>query len=308
MTTSGKQWSEERIVHAGTARTYKLFIPSQYNGARGVPLLLMLHGCTQTPDDFAAGTRMNELAEQHNFLVAYPEQTPHSNALRCWQWFAPAHQSRGSGEPAQLAALVGQIKASYNVDAARVFVAGLSAGAAMAVILGATCPELFAALGVHSGLEYRAASDVPSALKAQQAGGPDPCAQGLAAFRARGEGNHKPRVIVFHGTADATVAPLNATQVIAQWARTRACVEGVHEAAGIELNPASVSRGAVEQGHSYTRAYTREIYRDHSGHAVLEKWLVQGMKHAWSGGSAAGSYTDPLGPSASEAMWHFFSA
>jgi len=182
--------------------------------------VMMLHGCTQTPDDLAAGTRMNAIADKENFFVVYPEQTVAANALKCWNWFDAANQSRGQGEPLLLAEMISRISGSYKVDSRRVFVAGVSAGGAMAVIMGVTYPELFAAIGVHSGLAYKAATNLSEARPAMAKGGADPSHLGQLAFQAMGKRQHVMRVIVFQGAKDGSVAALNADQVIAQWART----------------------------------------------------------------------------------------
>jgi poly(hydroxyalkanoate) depolymerase family esterase len=264
-----------RFVHAsftnrsGT-RAYKTYIPARNEG-RPRPLVVMLHGCKQDPDDFAAGTRMNQLADEIGFIVAYPEQAPAANVSRCWNWFRAAHQQRGGGEPSLIAGITRDVIARYNVDPRRVYVAGLSAGGAMAAIMGRTYPDLYAAIGIHSGLAYGAARDIPSAL---------------AAMRGRkyrsdpecGESTfHAVPTIVFHGDVDTTVHPRNGEQVF--------------------------TSQTVENGEESGRKYTRTVS---SGKPRLEHWLVHGAGHAWSGGSANGSYTDPRGPDATRAMLRFF--
>jgi poly(hydroxyalkanoate) depolymerase family esterase len=268
------------------SRTYKLYIPAAHRDA-AAPLLVMLHGCTQSPDDFAAGTRMNALAEEHGFLVAYPAQAASANAQRCWNWFSPGDQRRDGGEPALIAGITRQILRDHPVDPARVYVAGLSAGGAAAAIMGAAYPELYAAVGVHSGLPCGAARDMPSAFAAMRQGagpGVEPRAGAAAARMVP--------AIVFHADRDTTVHPRNGDQVIAQAA--------AHPAAdGLRV---AVERGQVPGGHAFSR--TRHL--DAAGRAVLEQWLVHGGGHAWSGGSPAGSYTDPRGPDASREMLRFF--
>jgi len=281
-------------------RSYKLYIPSGYRG-QALPLIVMLHGCTQSPDDFAAGTRMNGLAEAHRCFVVYPAQTPAANGSKCWNWFQAADQQRGQGEPSLIAGITRQIASAYHVDARRVYVAGLSAGGAMAVIMGMTYPDLYAAIGIHSGLAYALAHDLPSALAAMQQGG------GVVRARQRGDGvlgaGPRPRVvptIVFHGDRDTTVHPRNADQVIAQWATIHADGRAAIKA-GTHLQ-VTVQRGQVPEGHAYTRA----LYHDASGQTVMEQWLVHGAGHAWSGGSPHGLFTDPRGPDASQEMLRFF--
>ena len=272
-------------VHRGPAgsRPYKLFTPQLSPGERA-PLIVMLHGCTQDPDDFATGTRMNEVAG--NCFVAYPGQTQGANPSRCWNWFKEGDQGRDRGEPAIVAEMVRELIRDCPIDPARVHVAGLSAGAAMAVILGRTYSELFAAVGVHSGLPYAAASDVTSAFAAMRD------ASGARVSRARGGALRSIPTIVFHGDRDTTVHPCNGTEVLAQ---------GASEEAKDALQ-SERARVTPEGGH----AYTREILRAADGRVLAEHWLVHGAGHAWSGGSPQGSYTDPRGPDASAEMARFF--
>ena len=280
--------------HAGT-RAYKLYIPSGYKD-EPLPLVVMLHGCTQNPDDFAAGTGMNAAAEENNCFVVYPEQTKNANGSQCWNWFQPGDQRRDQGEPSILADIARDIGRSYKVDTSRIYVAGLSAGGAMAVVLGATYPELFAAVGVHSGLPYGIAHDVPSAFAAMKrrkakAG----ASRGLQAQARSPAPLGKPMpAIVFHGDRDTTVSPVNGDQVLAQ------CVP----AAGDKDARTDVQQAAVPNG----RTYTKTVIRDGQGNTIAEKWIVHGAAHAWSGGSRKGSYTDPKGPDASREMLRFFLA
>ncbi len=272
---------EERIFsnHVGS-RTYKLYVPSSYAG-QALPVVIMLHGCTQNPDDFAAGTRMNELAEEQSFLVAYPRQPQSANMQKCWNWFNASDQQREGGEPSLIAGIALQVVDEFAADPARVYVAGLSAGGAAAAIMAATYPDLFAAAGVHSGLACGAAKDMPSAFAAMA---------GRGAIRQRNEGPRVP-MIVFHGDADHTVSPVNGDQLIAQ--------------AGSEMALTKiVTRGESPGG----MGYTRTVQLDDSGKQVLEQWVLHGAGHAWSGGSARGSYADARGPDASREMIRFFLA
>ncbi|GGJ44763.1 extracellular catalytic domain type 1 short-chain-length polyhydroxyalkanoate depolymerase [Neoroseomonas lacus] len=264
--------------HAGS-RGYKLYIPSTYVG-EAMPLLVMLHGCTQSPDDFAAGTRMNILAEKHGCFIAYPEQSQAANAQKCWNWFSPGDQQRGQGEPALIAGITQQTMRDHVVDHQRVYVAGLSAGGAAAVIMAMAYPDLYAAVGVHSGLACGAARDMPSAFAAMR--------QGATGSATLGDRRAVP-TIVFHADKDSTVHPRNGDQVIAQ-------------SGGVGGLRSEMWRGHVPGGH----AYSRTIHSDDTGRAVLEQWLVHGGGHAWSGGSHEGSYTDPRGPDASREMLRFF--
>jgi poly(hydroxyalkanoate) depolymerase family esterase len=244
----------------------------------------MLHGCTQSPDDFAAGTRMNALAEEHTCLVAYPAQAASANASKCWNWFRPSDQQRGQGEPSLIAGITREIMRDYSVDHERVYVAGLSAGAAAAAIMGMTYPDLYAAIGVHSGLACGAAGDLPSAFAAMRQGE-------AVAVRQSGDLRRMVPTIVFHGDRDTTVHPRNGDEVIAQ---SRATTSN-------DLQT-TVKHGRAAGGY----AYSVTLHTDARGQTVLEHWVIHGAGHAWSGGSPAGSYTDPQGPDAAREMLRFF--
>ena len=274
-------------VHAtGRARrAYKLYVPTSHRG-EPAPLILMLHGCKQDPDDFAAGTRMNELAERSGFLVAYPAQTARENGSNCWNWFEAGQQHRAGEEPSLLAGIVGDIGGAYAVDDSRVFVAGLSAGAAMAVILGATYPEVFKGVAAHSGLPMGAAHDMPSAFAAMHG-------RAASSSKARAPAVPVP-TIVFHGDADHTVVPANGATIVAR------AVED-HAAADTALRSRLRSPGTL-QG----RRVTTTDYLDGQGRSRVEEWVVHGGSHAWFGGSPQGTYTDPSGPDASAEMVRFF--
>lgn len=261
---------------ANGTREYKLFVPAGWHG-QALPLVVMLHGCTQNPDDFAAGTGMNDAALARNLFVLYPAQTQRANASRCWNWFKHNHQQRGRGEPALLAGMTRDVMKRYNIDPQRLYVAGLSAGGAMAAILGQAYPDLFAAVGVHSGLPAGAATDLQSALSAMKSGG-----------AASSSGVAVP-TIVFHGDEDATVHPANGEQVLTAFA-----------------GDAPAERIRARSGNG--REYTRQIHRDAHGRVVAEHWAVHGAGHAWSGGSPRGSYTDAKGPDATQEMLRFFLA
>ena len=276
----GKFLSLSCSAPAGT-RAYKLYIPSTYTG-QSVPLVVMLHGCKQNPDDFAAGTGMNALAEEQGCLVAYPAQAKKANGSNCWNWFQAGDQRRDHGEPSIIAAITREIMRDYKVDPARVYVAGLSAGGAMAAILASEYPDLYAAAGVHSGLPTGAAHDVPSAFAAMN--------NGAAPGAARAGNKSAVPLIVFHGDSDKTVHPRNGHDVLAQQTDPKA-------------SAATLEKGSTSNGRSYTKA----VHRDAAGKLVAEHWTVHGSGHAWSGGTRRGSYTDPKGPDASREMLRFFS-
>ncbi len=304
------RFTESSFTAAAGTRAFKLFEPAGLDGSRR-PLVVMLHGCTQDADDFAAGTRMNVLGQERGLFVLYPEQAPRSNAHKCWNWFVPNDQHRGQGEPALLAGMVRHVMATHAIDADRVYVAGLSAGGAMAAILAREYPDLFAAAGVHSGLPPGAAHDIASAFTAMQSGAGvasakwaglanEPLRTPLAAWpsiapreaKPSADAAHGAPLIVFHGDADATVNALNGEHLVAavlgsgSWQSTRSAAE----AAG--------------------RAATRTVYRPADGTpdapSRVEHWVVHGASHAWSGGDKSGTYTDAAGPDASREMLRFF--
>ena len=273
--------------HAGT-RDYKLYIPASYSpdASDPVPAIVMLHGCTQSPDDFAAGTRMNALAEEHGFLVIYPAQAASANPSRCWNWFRREDQGRDVGEPAIIAGITREVANAYRVDPRRVFVAGMSAGASMALILGEAYPELFAAVGAHSGPPHWDAHDVPSAFAAMRGG------NAVADRTQRTMASSAPPAIVFHADQDPTVSSSNAHVIVERLTRGP--------------GPQPVRRDPTKGTAAGGRRYSRTDYVDHADNAVVEHWTVHGGGHAWSGGSSSGSFTDAAGPDASAEMVRFF--
>jgi poly(hydroxyalkanoate) depolymerase family esterase len=274
-----EKFTEHSFANEAGSRSYKLYTPGAYRG-QALPLVIMLHGCTQSPDDFAAGTRMNALAENQKFFVAYPAQAKGANMQRCWNWFNTQDQQRDAGEPSIIAGITRELMRNHAVQPGQVFVAGLSAGGALAAIMGEKYPDLYAAIGVHSGLACGAARNMATAFAAMQGGGsPAPTTDGAVIIPT----------IVFHGDKDKTVNVVNGRQVIAQVKAAAALDAAVTE---------GVSAGGVR--------YTRLVETDKQGKPVLEQWTLHGAGHAWAGGSAAGSFTDPAGPDASREMWRFF--
>ena len=282
--------------HSG-ARSYKLYVPSGVGSS--APLIVMLHGCTQCADDFAAGTRMNNLADQHGFLVLYPEQPSSANASKCWNWFDKQHQQKDVGEPSIIVGMVNEVIARYSVDRRRVFVSGMSAGAAMAVILGQVYPDLFAGIGAHSGLPYACASNVPTALAIMRAGrqvGSNLTPKFQEDHFDFRQATQAMRTIVFCGDRDITVAPTNSLQIV-EHAKKAFATSATHGALTLVTENGRCADG---------RSYTRQVYSNAAKVVCIEFWSLEGAAHAWSGGSASGSHTDVKGPDASTQMVQFF--
>lgn len=278
---TGAEFRHETFTCEAGSRTYRTYIPA--SAAQGVTgVIMMLHGCTQTPEDFAAGTGMNALAEEHRLVIVYPKQARGDNAQSCWNWFSRGDQQRGRGEPAILAGIAAKVCATHRIGREETFVAGLSAGAAMAVILGEAYGDVFAAVGAHSGLPAGAAKDVASAFAAMAGNGSEPTHQMQIQGRVR--------TIVFHGTADTTVHHSNGDLIARRAIRVNA--------------PQSIDASSVAE--IAGRRFTRTISSDLEGTAIVEHWAIEGQGHVWSGGQIAGSYTDPEGPNASAEMIRFF--
>ena len=288
---------------------YHLFVPPGATANTPMPLVLMLHGCTQNPVDFATGTGMNNAAAPANALVLYPEQPHSANPNGCWNWFRPGDQHRGSGEPALLVAMLHNVMARHPVDAQRVYVAGMSAGGAMAALLGREYPDVFAAVGVHSGLQAGAAHNVMGALSAMKNGakpGAAAARQAASTRPATGPTLPPPPMIVFHGDADPTVHAHNGEQLI------QATLTALATAPGAGRAPlATVHKGQSSHGQGYTRTVYSVVGEAPADKAspsqvVAEHWVLQGAGHAWAGGHAGGSHTDPRGVNATQEMLRFF--
>jgi poly(hydroxyalkanoate) depolymerase family esterase len=269
-------FTDQSYTNAAGTRSYKLYVPSSYSG-QPAPLVVMLHGCTQDPDDFALGTEMNVLAEEFGFLVVYPAQSPQANVSRCWNWFNALDQQRDQGEPSIIAGITREVMGRHAVEPGEVYVAGLSAGGAMATIMGTLYPDLYAAVGVHSGLPFASAHDLASALAAMKGD-----------FKRRGEPGKTFPIIVFHGDRDTTVHPAAGEELIAH---------ASHVSKEVAVEP-----GSVPDGYKYTRT----LHQREDGLVHAEHWVIHGAGHAWSGGNARGSYTDGKGPNASREMMRFF--
>ena len=287
---------ERTFTVAGQTRRARVHVPAAAEAQTAVPLVCMLHGCTQDSASFAAATLMNDAADRHGFVVVYPQQERGDNPRCCWNWFVPEHQARGRGEPASIAAIVRELMGTaspWAIDPRRVFVAGLSAGGAMAAVMAATYPDLFAAVAVHSGLAYRSAVNVGAALTAMARGSEDPIGGGRGAPAAQGPPPPAGPSNVGPGSAHAPRAPGN-------MAANRLAAP---ETGDLDIaRPTSTARGRVDGGH----AYTHSRWTDRRGVLMHERLEVDGLGHAWSGGVPGGSYTDPRGPDATEAIWRFF--
>lgn len=281
-------------VEQQSGRNVRVFVPTK--PATPTPLVVMLHGCTQTADDFADATQMDALAEKEGFVVAYPEQSADTIATRCYQWWDPAHQARDAGEPKELADAALAVAKGHGVDEERVYVGGLSAGAAMSVVLGATYPDRFVAIGVIAGVEYKRATSLAGGLSVSQNGGPGADMQGDLAFAAMGAHARPVPTFVMHGTSDGVVAPINGDQVADQWRRTNTRVLGDGA-----IDPVKSAPGTA--GYPFTRNVNLVKA---NGASVVEYYVVDGLGHAWSGGKMGASYSDPRGPDATALMWAFF--
>jgi poly(hydroxyalkanoate) depolymerase family esterase len=307
VTAFAGSWSSGTVKNTSGSLDYKVWVPSGYNRQKPVALVVMLHGCTQKTEELATISGMNDLAEKENFLVVYPEQTATANPLRCWNWFDPKHQSRDAGEPSLIAAIVLDVRSKYSVEAERTYAVGISAGAAMAVVMGVTYPELFAGLATVIGVEYKAGTTVEGGLAAMKVGGPDPVQQGLLGFQAiqKSAVGSKKRmpVIAFHGTKDPYLNPINTDQLIAQWAETNDYLDDGKSNDSVNMNSPRETKGSVPNGYNFTK-YS---YQDSKGQLLMERWVIEGLGHAWPGSPVTNPFADPKGPNATAEIWRFFS-
>ncbi|HET8914057.1 MAG TPA: PHB depolymerase family esterase [Ktedonobacteraceae bacterium] len=282
--------------------TYDVYTPANYHLGTSVPLIVVLSGCTFTASGMAAATGMDTLADQKQFIVAYLQQNIFANSSLCWNFFLSSDQYRGYGEAAEIAGITQAVEnntSRWTINTHRAYLTGISAGGAMAVNMGAAYPDLYAAIGVHSGVEYQAVTAF--SLSAAVTGGPPPVFQGDLAYQTMGSYARVVPTIDFQGSADTVVWPVNGDQVIQQWMETDYDASGGTYNASF-ANPSTTTYGQVPGGHSYT-TYS---WNNNQGQEIEEYWVVNGMGHAWSGGVSGQPYTDPYGPSANLAMYTFF--
>jgi len=299
--TAGASAAQGRLLtssYSDTAGTlsYEVYVPGAYVPGTPVPMVVAMHGCTENADEFRQLTRFDQLADARNMIAVFPEQNANANAGNCWNWFKGEHMQRGAGEPALIAGIAQRVRDQYSIDPHRIYVAGLSAGGAMASVMAATYPDVFAAAGVGSGCEYGATATCTGYRSI------DPEAAGEQAYKAMGAQKRVVPVIVVHGDQDETVPLVNSEQVVAQWVVTDDWADDGARDGSVPVAPTGVTEGAVPNGRSYTIAR----YADGHGGELLEYWVVHGMAHAWSGGCSCQQYADPSGPDETTAMYDFF--
>jgi len=283
-------------------RPWRLFVPSRATNAMPSMLLVMLHGCTQSANDFAAGSRMDVVAEEQGYFVLYPEQLAKANARSCWNWFDAAHQMHGHGEPSLIAGMVNEIARKYAIDAARVHLVGVSAGAAMATLTAVAYPQQFATLTSASGIGWRAATDVVRALTVMQKGGGDGLPTSQMMIAAMGSTARAVPTLVLHGGRDAVVNAKNADDLATQWV-------GVHDALRARNGePALLADAAAATRSDNGYTVNERSWRDSKGSARVTLIRIEDLGHAWSGGSTVGTFTDAKGPDASRLIAAFCAA
>jgi poly(hydroxyalkanoate) depolymerase family esterase len=276
---------------------YTGYVPTSYNASSAVPLVVALHGCTETADGFRQLTRWDQLAEAKGFVVVFPQQSKDNNYLKCWNWFQTAHMQRGSGEPSLIAGLTQWVQQHYSIDTHRTYVDGFSAGGAMSSVMAATYPDLYAAAGIASGCEYGATAACAGYKST------DPAQAGQQAATAMGSNKRPMPVILFQGDQDTIVPPANANQLVEQWQTTDDLVDDGAKNGSMSTMPMKTTFGQVANG---GRFYTVKSYSDRHRKELIQYWLVRGMGHAWSGGCDCQQYADPSGPDATGAMYAFF--
>jgi poly(hydroxyalkanoate) depolymerase family esterase len=294
---TGKLTAGNYASSAGSQH-YQLYVPSSYRAGARMPLVVALHGCTQTAEAFRRLTRWDALAEAKGFMVVFPEQDPNSNKLKCWNFFQDAHMHRSAGEPKRIAELTSYLVRSYAVDPHRVYASGLSAGGAMASIMAATYPDLFAAIGIGSGCEYAATATCAGYKSA------DPATAAQAAYKEMGSHARPIPFIAFEGDQDTTVPPVNADQLVEQWLLTDDLADDGAQNGSVPTRASKTRWGQAAGGESYTV----RTYLDNGRSELAQYWVVHGMEHAWSGGDASQQYSDPKGPDETAAMYAFFAS
>ncbi|HEV7639304.1 MAG TPA: PHB depolymerase family esterase [Gaiellaceae bacterium] len=285
----------DSFTNAAGTRKYQVYVPSTYKAGTALPLVVALHGCTEQIDVFRQLTALDKLAESKGFIVVFPGQTPSANQQNCWNWFTQPNMQRGSGEASIIAGITQAIQQRYSADTKRTYVLGFSAGGAMATVMGATYPDLYAAVGSGSGCEYNGLPCVGSP-------GPDPVTAGRAAYQAMGSHARPMPVIAFQGDADTTVVPANGDRIVREWQVTNDWADDGSNNGSVPLAPTSAANKQVAGG----RSYTVTTYGDGHGGELIQYWVVHGMNHAWSGGCGCEPYADPSGPNESQAMVDFF--
>jgi poly(hydroxyalkanoate) depolymerase family esterase len=283
----------DSFTNAAGTRSYQLYVPSSYKAGTAEPLIVALHGCTEGSDVFRQLSALDQLAESKGFIVVFPGQDSSANKQNCWNWFN--QMQRGSGEPSIIAGITQAIQQRYSVDTKRTYVLGFSAGGAMATVMGATYPDLYAAVGSGSGCEYNGLPCVGSP-------GPDPATSGQGAYQAMGSHARPMPVIVFQGDAVTTVVPANGDRIVREWQVTNDLADDGSNNGSIPVAPTSTANKQVPGG----RSYTVTTYADSHGGELIQYWVVHGMNHAWSGGCGCEPYADPTGPNESQAMVDFF--
>lgn len=294
-TTSGV-YSTKSFTNSSGTRSYGLYIPSGYKVGTPMPLVVGLHGCVGSALDFVNQSGLNSVAEVNKFIVAYPEQTSAANNLKCWNWYTTAGQQRGSGEASIIAGITQQVKQDYSVNNSRVFTLGLSAGGAMAVNMGVLYPDVFAGVGVGSGLTWKAGAGGLSgypAMTAEQSG--------QQIHISQGANSRTVPVYIFHGLQDKTVVPKNADDLAVSWIAANDLADDGSRNNSVPANPVSTVFG-TSSGDTFTTA----TYNDRNGQELIQVVKVTNMGHAWSGRSGA-AYTYPAGPDETSLMYSFLS-
>ncbi|AWH53533.1 PHB depolymerase esterase [Stenotrophomonas sp. ESTM1D_MKCIP4_1] len=284
------------------AREYQVWVPANYQPSQPLPLLLVLHGCVTGPNLMGEASGFNDVADTEGFIVVYPRQNVTANPMRCWNFPLPVNQARGSGEPSILAGIVDEVKAGYAVDPRRVYVTGISAGGAMTATMLACYSDVFAAGAIHAGGMYKGATTVSGSAYALLAGSIySPDSNGRLAWQCSGSPKPRPLpVLVFHGSADSTVNPINGQQAVRQFLQTNDLADDGLDNDSVKYVPTSTYQGQVPGG----RSYTVDTYA-YNGRVLAQHYVVQGMGHAWSGSQTGLPFTDAQGPDATLITWLF---